>query len=365
MDWTNTGYSYHIDVHVVSPVNVDDTQGSLSGVVLNGTSITENYNSDSRIQGKVTTVVKEGTSDGYIENGRLRIIATILEHGWTEELMTGYVSDVAETTQNGYTKRVYTIEGSLWGLIDHKTNSPIVIGHGARLVYTWRQILGRLTRMQFDTTGALDYRFTTTTVYEVGTSLHTLLSELSSGYDRMNNNGHGRIVLSKYVAPSKQQTSRALDWRDSRGLILYPIERRSSKWEIPGRAVVTTTKSVTTNGKTVQKTLVGYYDAPGSNKYSLGARGWLKTIVNSYSGASSDPDSAELNAVAKRNWKAAQNEGNEWGYESVFANYHAGEVVNFVHPEANSNGMAIAKALITNVSTDLEHWTQSLTLLEV
>lgn len=367
MDWTDTGYSYNVEVAVVSQVNVDETLGMLNGVLYEGLTVGENYNSDSRVQGKVTTVVAQGTSDGYIENARLRIILTIPSRSWSEELMTGYVSNISESNNNGYVKRTYTIESTIWGLLDHLVHTNIIIGKGAKLINVWTRLLNANTRMQHRHGDAADHRFSTNIVYEAGSSLGTILFEVASGYNRMEVDGHGRLILEKYKSPSSQTPSDFLDLNDIKGLMLYPLDKTSSKWEAPGRAIVTSVRTVTNSkGKTSQQTIVGHYDAPPSNSTSMGARGWLKARKDTYSGTSGNPSVSELNAIAKKNWKNAQDKGDSWTCTSVFKDYHAGDVLNFVIPaKFGSTSVKSKKVLITAVTTNLESMTQDLSFKEV
>ncbi len=366
MDWTDTGYSYHVEVSVVSQVNVDETFGVLQGILLSGLTISENYYSDSRVQGKVTTVVAEGESDGYIENARLRITLSIPDRDWSEEMMTGYVSDIDENVENGMTKRTYSIEGTIWGLLEHKIKSPIIIGKGATLINAWCKILDFNTKMQHTHKDAMDHNFGSNIIYEAGSALSTVLFELSSGYDRMDVDGHGRITLSKYTAPSKRSSIGFLDMHDAKGLSLYPLSKSSSKWEAPGRAIVTATKTVTSDGKSSQQVIVGSYDAPASHFTSLSSRGWLKAKTDSYNGSSENPSVSELNSIAEKNWKDSLDVGLSWNMPSVFKNYHAGEIYDFVLPSAKGTvGIESHKVLITGVNTNFESMTQELSFKEV
>lgn len=367
MDWTNTGYSYSIGVNVVHQTNVDNTLGSLSGVQLNGMSITENYYSDSRVQAKVSTVVKAGESDGYVNYARLRIILSIPERNFIEELMTGYVSDIVENSEHGYTKRTYTLEGTIWGLLDHKIADPITIGKGVKMISVWSSLMKTLTKMQYSTDGAQDTAFSNVVLYEPGTALSTVLFELSSGYDRMDVNGHGIVTLKKYTPPSQMTPSRIIDYNDLRGLSISPLEKNTSEYENPGRAIVTTTVSIEKDGKTSQEVIAGYYDAPSSDPSSIETRGWLSARTDSYSGSSENPSKSELNSIAENNWKSAQNKGVQYSGSSVFANYHAGEVVTLITPSSKSVDAPIDshKVLIQSVTTNLEQFTQSLTMKEV
>lgn len=365
MDWTDTGYAYLVEVLVVSQTNVDNTLGILRGFVLQGATVTENYYSDSRVQAKLSTIVAEGESDGYIDNARLRINITIPYRNWFKEFVTGYVTNISEKSEHGYTKRDYTIEGTLWGLLNHKISAPISIGNGTKRNYIWKSLLGTQTKMQYTADGAPDKTFTVASpiIYEVGSNLSTVLFELASGDTRMDNNGHGTVVLKSYTEPSKSEATRTIDFSDMRGLALYPLEMSSSKWEAPGRAIVTSTVSKTDDdGNTTQEVIAGYYDAPDSNFTSLATRGWLNARSDAYTGVSENPTAAELKKEAERNWKNSQGKYRTWTAGSVFADYHAGEVVNLVLNDAKKSTV---KVLIQSVRTDLKAFTQELTMKEV
>lgn len=357
MDWTKTGYSYDIIVGVVHQTNVDKLLGVLSGVQFNGLQMTDNYYSDSRVQAKVTTIVKDGTSDGYVANARLRITLVIPDRGWSKEMFTGYVTDVQETHEHGYVKRSYTLDSTMWGLLDHKMYKTITIADKAKLIDTWKDILSKNTKMQYSTSGANNHTFALKSpmVYPIGTALSTILFELTSKYDRMNVDGHGRITLKKYIAPSSAQPSRTLDLDDARGLIYGSVSRSSDEVEKPGQVVVTA--NITQNEK--QKTISSRYTAPSTHATSIEKRGWLSVRVEAYNGSKDNPTNEDLATVAKTKWQSAQANGVEWSLSSVFADYWAGEVVNLIVNNKTH------KCLIKSVSTNFENLTQDLTLKEV
>lgn len=368
MDWNDTAYAYLVEVLVVSQTNVDMVLGTLQGFVLSGASITENYNSDSRSQAKITTIVAENESDGYIDQARLRILLSIPSRGYSQELITGYVTDISEKTEHGYTQRDYSIEGTIWGLLNHKINAPIIIGKGASMVTVWRALLQSQTKMQFTAEKAQDHIFSQTIIYEAGSDLSTVLFEISSGYSRMDNTGHGVVELVKYIAPSKRQPEKTIDVSDVRGLLMYPLEKKSTQWEAPGRAIVTATVSKTdSNGNTTQEVLVGTYDAPSSHHTSLAKRGWLRARADSYTGLSENPTKDALKTEARKNWENSQSKYRSWTASSTFANYHAGDVIELIFGinDSAKNGESSVKVLIENVQTNLENFTQDLTMKEV
>lgn len=366
MDWENTGYSYNVDVLVVDQRNVEIILGSLSGVQLEGLTITENYYSDSRIQAKVSTIVGESESDGYIQNARLRIIMSIPLRAWTEELITGYVSDIDLTYQSGYAKRTYTIEGTLWGLLNHKIGKSLAIASGSTLRDVIVKQIMPQTRMQYSLSNFLDHRFNSAIVYEAGSNLSTVLFETTSGYDRVNNDGHGTIVISKYTAPSNMTPTKTLDFHDSRGLLMAPLSYNDTSYSAPGRAIVTTTVSKDKgDGKTEQVTISGYYDAPASDRTSIEQRGYIIARSDSWNRSGDNPSERDLAQEAKNNWQSAQDKGIEWTVDTVFGDYHTGEVINIIAATSKSEASSIHKVLISGVQTELANLTQKLTLKEV
>lgn len=360
MDWYKTGYSYAVNVLTVSPTDVRKTLGELKGVQLDTVSISENYYSDSRIQAKLTTVTKEEESDGYIPYARLRIVLSIPSQDWIEPLVTGYVSDISESKEHGYIKRSYTIEGTMWGLLDHVMKDSVTIGKGAKMVSIWCSLMEKQTKMQFDTTNSQDHLFSNTIVYEAGSKLGTILFEISESYSRMDTDGYGVVTLRKYTAPAKRGADRKVFFNQFKNITLPPTSNTTSDYDNPGRVVVTASVSIEKDGKTTQQVVVGSYDAPASDKNSINIRGYLTGITESYSGVSENPSKSELDSVAKKKYTDAQSTGKEWDASSVFANYHAGEVITYIH-----SNLEESKCLIKTVNTNLASFTQDLTLKEV
>lgn len=366
MNWEKTGYEYEISVIMVHQTDVNHVLGALSGVQLSGAFVKESYYSDSRVQAKIATVVGDGESDGYIPNARLRIILSIPSKQWSKELITGYVSDCNVSISNGRIKRTYTIESSIWGLLDHKISAPITIGKGSSLVSTWESVIKSLTKLQYVSSGSQDHMFGNTVLYEAGTVLSTVLFEISSGYDRMDVNGHGEVTLSKYTAPSKKEPSRVVLYNDPSGLLINEISVMDSSYEAPGRAIVTANVSKTSadGTSTTQEVIVGVYDAPAEHPTSIYSRGWLSGRTDVYSGVSDSPSKSELNAIAKANWEREQGKGKEWSVSTVFSGYFAGEVVNLIVPDSMIGRSVSHKVLISTVNTKLDSMTQELTMKE-
>lgn len=357
VDWKKTGYTYDVHVDIVHQTNVDNVLGQLKGVTLEGLKITESYYSDSRVQAKVSTIGQHVYADGYVENARLRIVLSIPSKEWSRNLMTGYVSDIKQEYKNGYVKKTYTLEGTMWGLLNHKLSSPVTIALRAELTSICRSLLDGQTKMQYEMIGAQMHYYRSTILYEAGTNLSTVLFELNESYNRIDVDGLGRITFKKYVAPSKQTPSKIIVENDGRDLVLSNSELELTGTDSPGRAIVTATVTDSNNN---QQTIVGAYDAPSGHKSSIANRGYLIARTDSYTGSSNNPSTAELNNIAKTNWTNSQSFGAEWTITTVFGNYHAGDVVEYSMSEDNPR-----KCLIKTAVTNLDEFTQELTLKDL
>lgn len=357
MDWTNTAYTIDLGATLIDPLNVNKKIGDLKGIIFDGLDITENYNADSRIQAKLATVTPIDQSDGYKNNARIRIILSIPDRAWSKELITGYVSDIKVSQEANYIKREYTIESTMWGLLNHRLATPVTINKGSNMINIWTDLMTRQTKMQYSTTGAQNRTFNNTIIYEPGTVLATLLFEISEGYSRMDVDGHGRIILKRYIAPSKQTPSRTIDLTDERGLVYGSFTKSSSEWSTSGREIVTATITGKNNS---QQVIAGYYDAPANHRSSIKTRGYLVSQSTSYSGSNNSPTKNELAKIAESNWKKSQSLGIDWQGTSIYADYHAGDVVWL-----STTPLTKKKCLIREVDTHFSSFSQDLTLEEI
>ena len=352
MYWAKLGYTPILYVDVVSQLNVNNVLGSLKNVSIADSSITENYNSDTRVQAKVVTVSRNGESDGYIENGRLRMILSIPTRDWTATLFTGFVTDMNESDNDGYIKRTYTLESTIWGLTDQYMHIYVTISKGARVKVIMEDLLKQHTTFQYDLSNAKDRTFGDTKVYDVGTSLLNIFMEINDGYNRLEVDPFGKFLLKEYKKPKNQTASKTIDYADVNTLTMDELTKSTNATDCPGRTIV-----ISRGG---DKLVSSHYDPSESAASSQKTRGWLKVKTAQYNGSAKDPGISELHSQAQKLWEDNQDKGIEWGVKTYFANYHAGEVVNLIPRKQSSR-----KCLISNVDTSFGDMTQKLTCKEL
>lgn len=352
MNWSKVGYTPVLYVDMVSQLNVNTVLGSLKNVSISDCSITENYFSDSRIQAKVVTVVKNGESDGYIKNSRLRMILSIPSRNWTKTLFTGFVTNISESDNEGFIKRTYTLNSTIWGLTDHLMHIYVSADKGGSVVRTTESLLKDHTTFQYDLSKAQDKHFGDTKIYDVGTSLLNILIEINDGTNRLEVDSAGRVLLVKYVKPKDISASVTIDYEDYKTLTMEELTKSSNEDDMPGRTIV-----ISRGGSNV---ISSHYDAPVTADSSQHNRGWLKVKSSQYNGSKKNPTIDDLFTEATKLWNDNQDKGIEYDVKSFYADYHTGVVANLIPRKQTSR-----KCLISTVETSFGDFTQKLTCKEL
>ena len=360
MRWEEVDHEWELDVTVVSQHNLDVTLSVLDGIVPSDCSIDEGYRTDTRASARVTTVMPEGESDGYVEDARLRITLSVPSVGWSRELFTGYVTNVQEDEDNGSVTRTYELDSTLFGINRDLIPWQVVCAAGASMLEAVRSLLD-LARMPHSMDGAVDRRFGSAVYYERGDSMLHMCFDMTGSTDRIDVDGHGRITVRPYTAPRWRGATHDIIDDDPTTLSVGTARRTSNAHERPGRAIVTATKSEKgSDGKSKSVTIAGWYDSPPESETSSARRGYTIAVKRSYEGTSEEPSQGELNSEAERFWRDSQNIGAEWRRDVIYMDLHEGDIVNFT-----PHGREPVKCIVATCKTDFGDMTQSLTLEEV
>ena len=360
MRWDEVDHEWILDVTVVSQHDLSATISVLDGVDPSGCSVDEGYRTDTRASARVTTVVPEGESDGYVVDARLRITLSVPSRGWSRELFTGYVTNVQEDVEDGSVTRVYELDSTLFGIAKDLIPWQVTCAAGASMLDAVRSLLD-MARMPHSLDGAVDRRFGSAVCYERGDALLHMCYDLTGSTDRIDVDGHGRITVRPYKAPSQRAATRLIDDSDPTTLSIGAARRTSNAFERPGRGIVTASKSEQgPDGKSKSVTIAGWYDSPPESETSSARRGYTIAAKRGYEGASEHPTQDELNTEARQFWRDSQNIGAEWRRDVLYQDLHEGDVVNFT-----PHGRETVKCIVATCKTDFGDMTQSLTLEEV
>lgn len=352
--WKDTNHTWDVKVEVVDQNNLENVRGELVDLDLSKCSVTESYDTDSRVQASVGTSVKGDESDGYIDKSRLRIILSVPEWGWTREMATGYVTDGRKTVDQGFANREYTMDSVMWALGEDLLPWNVVCAQGQSMMEVTRWWLN-VARMPFIEYGPNDKRYAEAKSYEIGDSILSTLFDMNEGLNRLDMDGHGRVVIRPKPDLRAAMPVITLDASDPLGLICSDLVRTSSEWGIVSRVIITASES--SNGE--HRTIAGYADADPNWPSAPQIRGYNIGKKESYDGASEHPSVDELTNVARQKLNDEQPVSIEWAFTVLFCDLHAGDVVTLV-PFSYER-----RCVLTSVQTDFADMTQKLTAKEV
>ena len=350
--WPKIGYTPILYADLVSPLNVGTVIGTLHNISIADSSITEQYYSDTRIQGKIVTICKNGESDGYIDNARIRMILSIPTRDWSKTLITGFVSGIEESDSDGFTKRTYNVESTIWGLSNHLMHIYVNVKNGDSLKAFLTNLLKNETKFQYNLSNAKDSTFGDTKVYDVGTSLLNIIMEVNEKINRVDVDADGRLIFTPYADPKTISASKTIDYEDHLTLTMEEMTKSTNAFDRPGRTIV-----ISRNG---QQVISSHYDPPATDESSQQTRGWLMVKTAQYGGKKKEPTIQDLHNEATELWKNSQDKGIEYDVKTYFADYHAGEVINLIPRKRSSK-----KCLISSVDTSFGDFTQKLTCREL
>lgn len=343
-DWSASGRRDSVRVMLVAPGSLDDVVGELANVEPDGCSVSEGYYEDTRCSAKVRTVGE----DGYVDHAWMRIVHEVPADGYREELFTGPVTDAKRERKDGATVTDYSLDSSLYAIKNDLLVGGWSIGQGAKLTSVARSLLSTCGR-PCDLSRAQEHVYGAPVMYECGEAALSVLIDACGSYDRVSVDGHGRVTVSRYVAPSAREPSQDVDPGDGRSVVIGSVTSSDDSQTTPGRVIVTSGSG--------NNLVVAAYDAPADAESSSAKRGYMYAVKSNDS--AQDASYASLLAQAKASWQASQDPGREHELTVMWQAWHQGDVVRL------RVGGTWRKCLVKSVESDLGAMTQKVTLKEV
>lgn len=267
IDWRDRTRVDEIHVRMVDPHNLDIDRGELEHLILSDCSISYGYETDTRVSAKLVT---EGCN--YIPGSWLRIIHK--SGDYQKELGTFVVIDDPSWDYKGGLKIYsYELQSVLWTLQKDLVLGHLSIGAGAYALDVIKRICNTCGRA-YVFNNPNNYRYSAAKVYEACDSYLTDTFDIcSTSTNRLDVDGHGRITVSKYYAPSQIEPAWDIVDADPRTLLLSSsISGSSNAHEVPSRAIV-----VYTNG---DSEIIAAADRTSDSPLSAAQRGY--TIAEKY-----------------------------------------------------------------------------------
>ena len=349
MIWEDTGHGWLLTADVVDQHDQGAVLGRMSGLVLSGCSVTEGYYTDTRVSADVRTATADG-DDGWVDQARIRLTLSVPEWGWSRPLVTGFVTGVSPSDQDGGLVVDYALDSTLWALSVDRTDHRVVVGSQGSMVAAASSLIGSCG-YPHDLSRAQDRLYQSAVVWEAGDSPLSVLYDMCGSGSRLGVDGMGTVTMERYVAPSRRTPQYDIDPRSSRTLVLAdPVEEERSEFDAPGKAV-----AVASAG---DADVVGSARVAPSARPSWERRGYSRAETYQWSG-SGTPTSSTLSRYAEGMLAQSQDLGRRWSLKAAYMDARAGDVCRLRVRDGWH------RVLVQSVTTRLGDMTQELTLKEV
>lgn len=345
IDWTTAGRRDEVTVHLVNPHSLDTVIGTLGNVDLGGCTVTEDYHSDTRVSAKVSTI----GDDGYVEDAWLRIVHGVPGADYSEELFTGPVSKQDSAIRSGAVHSDYELDSNLYTISDDLLVWGLTVGAGGSLRDAVAKLLDLCGR-EHDLSRMQDKRIQSPVTYERGDSALSDLFDLTADSNRIGVDGHGRVVVERYTAPSAMEPVLDIDPGDPRSIVIGDVSVSDDRFTTPGRVIY--------RAGSGDDEVMGSADATPDMRSSSARRGYMVARMET-AGDLESPTRSQVDALARRSLMASQDIGREYQLTIIWHPLHAGDVVRYRHDGT------WRKCLVRSCESDLGTMTKRLTLKEV
>lgn len=348
INWKDQSREDEFHFLMVDPHNLDMVRGELRDVLLDQTSLTEGYDTDTKVSGSISFL-----RGSYIPNSWLRIIHEVRKWDYRNEMGTFIMTNPNSSDAVGAGTDTFDLQSSLWAMSRDYCPFHFAIGENAYALDAVARICDNCGRPYIIGANANNFRYTTSKVYEMGDSYLSDLSDIcNNARDSLGVDGHGRIIINRFVHPSYVTPSWNLNFDDSKSLIKSDgISYSSTYYDVPNRAIV-----IYQNDNIE---IYAYADAPSSYTFSIAQRGYICASVNQIN---------DLSPATKMHAQTLASQFLEEGYTgtvtykltSLYFPAHVGETLNLTFNGENHH------CLIFSIDPlNLKDMTMGLTLREV
>ncbi len=340
IDWADPKRTDVIHCQMVDPNNLDEVYGDIDDVQLGSTPVTFGYYTDTRYSSKIVFL----KGNNYVDNMWIRIVHEVPKEGYVNELGT-FIPVSPNTNYNGAVTQSFDLQSPLWALNNDLCTSVFSIGKGASFVSAFKRACDNCNR-PYLLQNPNDFLAEKTVVFEAGTSyLQILMDIANSTNNRVDLDGHGRILLSplsnmRYVSPSWE-----LDADDPRSMIIEgSIRMEPESDEVPSRTIV------------VNGNYIGVADLPDGAEYSAAQRGYTKAVKYSGTGIKSNAAAQSL----AQSYLDGFTKVTQWSMSTLYFPAKCGENVTF-----RIDGQKHLCMIQSIDPVDLDTMTMKITLREV
>lgn len=338
MDWTTSKREDAFVFEMLDPMSFT-SRGLLEGVLIDGSTVTQGYYTNERISGQL-----ELDDSNLIENSLIRITHTAGD--WRNVLGTFYQASDKSSYSHGRYSGPLDLKSCINGIADDGLPGHWAINEGEWTKAATDNLLRQTMRPYRIESGANDRRVGSTTIYDVGETVLSILFDICSiGGNRLEAGSDGTMLITRYISPSEKTPVWVFSPND--GMVIGEIERTRNTYETAARSVVV--------GKSGDEEFFAQANVSSGSAASSSVRGRMVTTVHNESSLSS-----WVEAQSKADAYLADDsaESIEYAFQSRYVPLVAGNVVTL-------NLDCPHKCLVKNVDTDLQGMLLDITLKEV
>lgn len=356
MDWSNQSRQDTILVYDVDPHSLE-VRKQLSGVELSGSSITWGYYTDTCVSGSLK--VKD---TDHISHSLIRIIHSIPEYNYSNELATMVITADDADRDSGSWLTKYELHSALTMIEKDFLPCCYSIGKGAKAKSIIESLLKNAGRSYLLNGDFLDHIYTDSKVYDFGNGvLKTLYDICDTAGDTLDVDGHGRIIVRKYIAPHYISSTWELDLAGCRTNVLDGISRSSNQLSTATRSIVHYKGTKQSNsGSSEDVEVYAYVDATSGETSSV--RGYTIAEVHEVQDLSPQ-DSNAARKLAETYLPSDHDTTLTWKLSCLYMPMKPGECVNLIFHDGPDSGSH--HCLIQTIELALDTMVMKLTLKEV
>lgn len=347
MDYKDQHNDMRVTVQMVSPHSLDMVLGELQGVVLDSSSVSAAYYTDTRTSAKIKVI-----GENWIPDSLLRIIVNV---GGEERTIGTYrVYDMDAEEEAGTWVYTLSCESMLYRISKDEGAGALIIKAGVTAMQAAAQNL-EWAGAAYDIDGN-DALINSPIAFDSGANRLTQVMKLCSMSDnRIDVDGNGVITITPYKEPANMSPAFTLDLNDPRGIVHQGITRSTDRFSLENRVVV----AYRANDGNSQNEIVGYADVPGN--LSPETRG---AVISDYRVVDSltPPTMAAAFDLAKK-YAALKKPSYEWDITTQYLPIWEGSVIALVVHSGSETGLR--KCLVKNLDMNLGDLTLKLKLKEV
>lgn len=347
MDWKDQKRTHQVTVQMVSPNSLDMVLGELEGVVLDASSVSAAYYTDTRTSAKIRVI-----GESWIPDSFLRIIVTT--DGEERVLGTYRVYDVDAEEEAGTWSYDLTCQSMLYRISKDEGAGALIIKSGVTAMQAAAQDLDFAgATYEIDGNDAL---INSPIAFDSGANRLTQVMKLCTMADnRIDVNGYGVITISGYKEPSSMSPELTLDMADPRGVVHSGISRSTDRYSLENRVVV----AYRANSGDSQNEIIGYADVEGN--LSPATRG---AVISDYRVVDSlNPPTAAAAFDLARKYAKSKAPSYEWDITTQYLPIWEGSVISLVVHDGAETGERVC--LVKNLDMNLGDLTMKLKLKEV